>query len=371
MSWYSTPLQFAYILSLLLAVIFTVRGWREEQLNQKFLGFLMLIFALELQDYTFGFSGINILWNELKGFPRGVHLLFGPVMLFYLKAQVNRNFKLKSGHLWHLLPWGFFFMAELVVYVQGSEAIERFQGSDLYYYGGKMELAARLLSYAWYFYHAWQLLAKYREWLKDRFSQMEAVSLSWFRNFLILMISWIVFREVMNVVDAMVDLPFTQDWWWNLALAGAAVYVGISGLGQRQATDMLFDADKSESPSSEPENEKEAIIKKLDTKMDQERFFLQPELTVRELAAQINVPSSELSAAINTQKGINFNDYINSWRIAEFKRIYPLPENQAYTILSIAYDCGFNSKATFNRAFKKETGKSPKEYFQENLEGVA
>lgn len=165
------------------------------------------------------------------------------------------------------------------------------------------------------------------------------------------------------MVDAMVDLPFTQDWWWNLALAGAAVYVGISGLGQRQATDMLFDADKSESPSSEPKNEKEAIIKKLDTKMDQERFFLQPELTVRELAAQINVPSSELSAAINTQKGINFNDYINSWRIAEFKRIYPLPENQAYTILSIAYDCGFNSKATFNRAFKKETGKSPKEYF--------
>ncbi len=363
MSLYSTPLQFAYIFCLLLVIVFLYRGWREEQLNLRLLAFLMLIFALELQDYTFGFSGINVLWNELKGFPRGVHLLFGPAMLFYLRAQVNREFQLKPIHLWHLLPWFVFFLPQLIVFFMGPETVDRVMESTFFTWGSRSELVLRLISYGYYFYHSWKLLAAYREWLKDRFSQIESVSLSWFRNFLMLMIFWIIFREIMNIIDAYFDLPFYQDWWWNLALGLAAIYVGISGLGQKQAADMLFSEEQEKEEESQAVDEQQILLQQLDSKMQNERFFLQPELTVRELASQMKVSSSELSAAINSQKGVNFNDYINALRVQEFIRVYPLPENRNYTILSIAYDCGFNSKATFNRAFKKETGKSPKEFF--------
>ena len=62
--------------------VFLVRGYREGRLSDTLLGWLMFILAMELQDYTFGFAGINILWDELNGFPRGVSFLFGPVVYF-------------------------------------------------------------------------------------------------------------------------------------------------------------------------------------------------------------------------------------------------------------------------------------------------
>jgi AraC-like DNA-binding protein len=59
---------------------------------------------------------------------------------------------------------------------------------------------------------------------------------------------------------------------------------------------------------------------------------------------------------------MNFNDYINHHRVESVKKAFTNGEHKTTTLLGIAYDCGFNSKATFNRAFKKNTGLSPKEY---------
>ena len=69
-----------------------------------------------------------------------------------------------------------------------------------------------------------------------------------------------------------------------------------------------------------------------------------------------------LSQVINEVEGINFYDYVNRLRVEEFKRLLSLPENQRFTLLALAYDCGFNSKSAFNRCFKKTTGLSPSEY---------
>ncbi len=322
----------------------------------------MLIFALELQDYTFGFSGINFLWEEMNGFPRGVALLFGPSLLFYLKAQVNRKFSFQRKDLVHLLPWLLFFVPDVLTFSFGPDAVAAASASLYGEIRGIVSMPIRWLSYAYYFFQAWVLLRKYRHWLQHRFSQLETVQLSWFRNFLLLMSFWIVFREVMNLIDAYLDLPFSQDWWWNLALAAAAIYVGISGLSQSQPADMLFEGEELKGLEEE-QDQKSGLMEQVDKRMKSERYYLQPELSIRELAAQLKIPLSELSQAINQERNINFNDYINAWRIDEFIREYPKPENSAYTILSIALDCGFNSKATFNRAFKKHTGQSPKDYF--------
>jgi AraC-like DNA-binding protein len=63
---------------------------------------------------------------------------------------------------------------------------------------------------------------------------------------------------------------------------------------------------------------------------------------------------------------LNFNDYINSLRIEEFIKLYKADTNKQFTMLSLALDSGFNSKPTFNRAFKKLKGVSPKAYFEQN-----
>ena len=95
MSFYTTPLQFGYFFSLLIWLLLLIRGYREQRLSDRMLGWIMFILAMELQDYTFGFAGINFLWSELNGFPRSVSLLFGPMVYFYFLAQTNRSFQLK------------------------------------------------------------------------------------------------------------------------------------------------------------------------------------------------------------------------------------------------------------------------------------
>jgi AraC-like DNA-binding protein len=83
------------------------------------------------------------------------------------------------------------------------------------------------------------------------------------------------------------------------------------------------------------------------------------------LAQSLNVHPNNLSQVINTFEGKTFFDYVNQKRIEEFKRIVSLPENQKFTLLALAHDCGFNSKTSFNRNFKNCTGLSPSEYLRE------
>jgi AraC-like DNA-binding protein len=95
-----------------------------------------------------------------------------------------------------------------------------------------------------------------------------------------------------------------------------------------------------------------------------EKSYLNPELTLSELAIKLNTNTSVLSAVINTGFGKNFNDFVNEYRVEEFKRKAAAPDGKHLTLLAIAFDCGFNSKATFNRAFKKVTDLSPKAFLE-------
>ena len=65
----------------------------------------------------------------------------------------------------------------------------------------------------------------------------------------------------------------------------------------------------------------------------------------------------------NEMEGKNFYNFINSLRIKEFIKIASLPENKKYTMISLAYDCGFSTKSTFNKHFKLQTGKTPTQFF--------
>lgn len=106
------------------------------------------------------------------------------------------------------------------------------------------------------------------------------------------------------------------------------------------------------------------IHKNLTELMLSAKVFKNPELTLVELAQILNLHPNSLSQVINSLEHKNFYDYINDHRVEEFKKIVGLPKNQKYTLLALALECGFNSKTTFNRNFKKSTGLSPSEYLK-------
>jgi AraC-like DNA-binding protein len=106
------------------------------------------------------------------------------------------------------------------------------------------------------------------------------------------------------------------------------------------------------------------IYSKLNMLMTEESLYNQNNITLTDLAKRLKVHPNHLSQVINVKEQKNFYQYINALRIKEFIRIASLPESKKYTLLSLAYQCGFNSKSTFNKHFKNNTGKTPTEYFK-------
>ncbi|WP_160710751.1 helix-turn-helix domain-containing protein [Chitinophaga solisilvae] len=107
------------------------------------------------------------------------------------------------------------------------------------------------------------------------------------------------------------------------------------------------------------------IYAALNTLMQEQHCYKDAGLTLGDLAKTLEVHPAVLSQVINSKEGKSFYDYINALRVAAFIQLLQQPEQQRYTLLALAFECGFNSKTSFNRNFKKITQLSPSSYVKE------
>ena len=107
-----------------------------------------------------------------------------------------------------------------------------------------------------------------------------------------------------------------------------------------------------------------ALVTKL---MDVDKAFLNPELNLSDLAKQADMTRAQLSEVINSGFNKNFNDFVNGYRVEAFKTSLKEGKHKQLSLLGVAFECGFNSKATFNRVFKKLTTYSPTQYLNSQV----
>ncbi len=115
----------------------------------------------------------------------------------------------------------------------------------------------------------------------------------------------------------------------------------------------------------------EKIWHELSQFMETKAPYLDPDLSLFSLSEFLHVMPNHLSQTINEKENQNFFDYINKYRINAVKIQILAGKLQEHTLLGIALDCGFNSKASFNRAFKKYTGLTPTEFKKQNENSIA
>lgn len=108
------------------------------------------------------------------------------------------------------------------------------------------------------------------------------------------------------------------------------------------------------------------VLKIIEKGMQEEKWFQNPSLSLRELAENVNISSNKLSWLLNERIGQNFNEYINSLRLENFKENALNPAHSHFTLLGLAYESGFNSKSVFNVFFKKTEGMTPKAWLKSN-----
>ena len=149
-----------------------------------------------------------------------------------------------------------------------------------------------------------------------------------------------------------------------MILAFATYYLAIAGYLRSQTIelDFLSNEELENRKTLLSEKKLEKLKVKLQNLMRDEKPYLESQITLTDLSRQIGVNSAVLSYTINNGFGKNFNDFINEFRIVAVKEKLTNGDAENSNLLGIAFDCGFNSKATFNRAFKKFTGVSPKEF---------
>ena len=105
-----------------------------------------------------------------------------------------------------------------------------------------------------------------------------------------------------------------------------------------------------------------ALLDRLHGFIDQQSPYLNPSLSLRLLAEQIEIHPNQLSWLLNEKVGKNFNEFVNQLRVEYFKKLVVDPANSHISLIGLAYESGFNSKTVFNTVFKKTTGMTPKEY---------
>ncbi|MCS3869533.1 AraC-like DNA-binding protein [Chryseobacterium ginsenosidimutans] len=149
--------------------------------------------------------------------------------------------------------------------------------------------------------------------------------------------------------------PFIICWYLYKALNDPGLFRNIDSK-LKLVSDLILEEKKIE-----PEILNEDLLK-LKKYMTDEKPFLDPALTIQDISKEINVPVRELSILINHQLGQHFYDFVNTYRVENAMEILKDSSKSKVTVLEILYEVGFNSKSSFNTAFKKHTGNTPTEY---------
>lgn len=213
-----------------------------------------------------------------------------------------------------------------------------------------------------YIFVATNTLRIYRSEIKQTFSSIKIINISWFSYILsgFLLIWAIDFTRFIGRVTTRADNIFLG--FLSLILIFLfANYIVYRGLKQPEIFLRIEERPKYEK-STLTERDNKHYLTKLKSCMEKEKLYLNPCLTIHELAKSLSIPSRHLSQVINEQLNQSFFDFINKYRVEEFKRYILNPSNDHMTILQIIFEVGFNSKTAFNRAFKKHTGMAPIEF---------
>lgn len=112
------------------------------------------------------------------------------------------------------------------------------------------------------------------------------------------------------------------------------------------------------------------LKKKLSYALAEKKVYLDDSLTLADLADELGITTKKLSELINQHLDTNFYNLINDYRVNEVIARLSGPDAEKFTLLGIAFDCGFQSKASFNRIFKQKTGQSPSAYKKQLISGV-
>jgi AraC-like DNA-binding protein len=369
-------MKFVFLIASFNAFFFTILLFQKKPgaLHDKILIFWLIYLGSFIGVYAFYSHELFTRFQLLSISLISLLMLHGPFLYLYIKILVSDGSLLSWKNVGHLVPFVFF---NLYIFISSfNPDISQRLDIDKVTPGNNTPLLFSLfliltaLSGTVYFLLTFRLFKRLDINIFNNFSNPANIDLYWIRKLVLVFgIVWtaLISVTVVHHIFNMFSMVFCTD---GLFLSLSVFVIGYFGLKQKvifSAEHNLIEAEAVKiltkySGSRLTDSEAKQHAEKLADYMKSSKSYLNPDLSLPQLATELNISRHYLSQVINEQFNLNFFDFVNRYRVEAFKEKIKDPEFRNYSLLGIAFECGFNSKSAFNRIFKQATGLTPSQF---------
>lgn len=334
------------------------------------------IFSLFLLLVAFDLCGLFIYeWLNhhplIDVFRRTVSLLQMPLVYFYVQSICYQDFKINLS----LLKHGIFYIAGLLLFVPRFAFFTTVEQSQLLNDPQTIELIIKNIigeiQYFVYVFLIFKTLANYKKLYQENYASYDSTAYVWLFQMTIISLVAHVFSLTKDfmILYANSSLVLVAHLVISIIVLLVICWLVLKTLYHPSiARGISFDqkpiaSNKKDNTLDNPISEDVQLeLDELNKFMEKHKPYMEPDLTIESLAEMHGMESKDLSTLINYHLGQNFFNFINTHRINKAKIILKNPNQKTTTILQVLYEVGFNSKSSFNTAFKKYTGQTPSAY---------
>jgi AraC-like DNA-binding protein len=302
---------------------------------------------------------------------------YGPCLYLYVKFLTTENIKFKWQYWLHLIPFVAVFTTAIVFHGRPVIKLDNFFANDPFLSFRLIYGLSFFISITTYSIIAFVLIRRHERNMKELFSYTSArITLSWLK---VISIGFYVTYVLVFIVGVYVifkkELPYDPTIVSYFGLTFFAFAFSSYGIKQPGIFNELYAERKTKTRKVEPvepeikyersglkDSDAEKYLGRLLKHMETKKPYLDVDLTIQDVAESLSIPRHYLTQVINEKLNKNFYQFINEYRVEEVKILLADKDYQKYTMTAIAFEAGFNSKSSFNSAFKEITGMTPSEY---------
>jgi len=356
---------FGGLMGIVLCIVTLSSSQKNKAIKYSLASFLF-VWSIVVLFGSLIYSGKIIYLIHLFRLDSPIHYLLGPTVYFFTLSTLKPEFRFKRIHLLHLLPFLINFIAFLPFYCNTAD-FKLSNYENLMAQGTvvmRLQYLLKTISLFTYFVAQLFLFNKYQI-KKLQYNKFNQYQVSWFLLYFgsqFILISTSLFDHFSGLH------LFGDPYRFIIKMVAFFLYCIMIGLLFFPSilygnTVVEKEIKPKYSHSKLSNTEKETILNNLNTFMNGEsKPFLNEKIAMAEIAKMINVSTQQISQVVNEKTNLNFNDFVNAFRIEEAKIMLLSNTYLKLTIDAIAQKSGFRSKSAFYVAFKKHTGNTPKEF---------
>ncbi len=362
---------FSALLGVFLTIIFFAHR-KESKYANYLLSTLQIIIVLLISEYLFFNSGLYKSLHIPIFLFTPLIFLVGPVYYLYSSALMGKVQKLRLKDVLHFIPFFLCLINYLDYYAALISLYSGNKSSDFDFIvnlNGFVYMGLEILQTGIYVVLVYNLIKQSEKYVKAHHSGIELIKINWLKKLNVVFIIYLLLKTCCLYFLIQIQYLVEVEFVLTLSLSAIIYFIGYNSISLPE----IFIPDTRNGKQIKYEKssltiEQISILNKSLTQlMEMEKPYLKPDLKLSELAGLINISTNHLSQFLNQELKINFYDFVNTYRVEEAKKRLVDPLQKNYTILSIAFDSGFSSKASFNRVFKKHTGVTPSDFNHSEL----